>query len=92
MKIVKGLEPGLSLCRNPRLVQEFTLFITERQNLKVITASRYISSSPSAVKVLNIDEHSCSVSMASIEELRTIQRQLETAAKKQLLVNQATVP
>ena len=92
VKYVRDLEPGLSLCGNPSLVQEFIQFVTEQRNLKAITASRYISSFLSVVKVLNADEHSSSVCMVSIEKLRTIQRQLETTAKKQRLAVQATKP
>lgn len=91
-KNVKGITPGLSLCGNPRLVQEFVTFVTERRNLKPITASRYVSAFLSVVKVLNADEHSQSVNTISEDRLRAIQRQLETASRKERLAIQATKP
>jgi len=91
-KHMKGLEPTLSICADPILVQEFAHFLIEQRKLKSVTASRYVSAFISVVKVLNSERGESSVCPSALEKLRTIQRQLEASSKKERLALKATKP
>ena len=92
-KRVKGIEPALSLCSDPSAVQDFIQFATEKRKIKAVTASRYISAFLNAVKFLNAQAGERSaVEESSMTQLRSLQRQLESQARKERLFKQAAKP
>ena len=47
----KGVEPALTYCVNPEVLQQFVEFMMKNQGIKAITCSRYVSPLISACKV-----------------------------------------
>ena len=92
VKKVKRVEPVLAICGNACMVQHFIRFTSEKQKIKVITCSRYISTFFSVIKFLNTSPVSPSVTDRSMEQLSTLRRQLEGEHRKQRLFEQATRP
>ena len=92
-KRVKGIEPALSLCSDPSAVQDFIQFATEKRKIKAVTASRYNSAFFEAVKFLNAQAGNCGpVEESSMMQLRSLQRQLESQARKERFSKQAAKP
>ena len=92
-KRVKGIEPALSLCSDTSAVQDFIQFPTEKRKIKAVTASRYISAFLEAVKFHNAQagEHG-PVEESSMMQLQSLQRQLESQARKERFSKQAAKP
>ena len=82
LKKVKGVEPALTYCINPEVLQQFVEFMMKNHAIKAITCSRYVSSLISACKVpllCSQDEQR----EESLEKIRAIQRQLEQLSRKE---------
>ena len=92
-KRVKGIKPAISLCSDTSAVQDFIQFATEKQKIKAVIASRYISAFLEALKFLNAQagEHSA-VEKSSMMQLRSLPRQLESQAQKECLFKHAAKP
>ena len=92
-KRVKGIKPAPSLCSNTSAVQDFIQFATEKQKIKAVIASRYISAFLEALKFLNAQpgEHGA-VEKSSMMQLRSLPRQLESQAQKECLFKHAAKP
>ena len=91
LKNVKCLEPALSYCTNPQLVQEFVNYMIDKRGLKSITCSRYISSFIKVNKV-HIDSQASGdedVRSDNEEKMRAVQRQLERIVRRER-VDEAT--
>ena len=82
VKKVNHIEPVLAICGDAHAVQDFIRFASEKQKIKAITCSRYISAFFSIIKFLNASPESPSVTGRSMEQLRTLQRQLEGVHRK----------
>ena len=82
MKKVKGMEPTLSQCASPQLVQDFVKFMMEKQGSKPVTCSRYLSAIISVDKVPFVCARS-EEREAALEKIRAIQRQLERLSRKE---------
>ena len=85
LKNVKNLDPALTHCSNPELVQQFVQFMMDKRGVKPITCSRYISALINVIKV-PLDSHGSSVKDISsevLEKIRAVQRQLERLARKE---------
>ena len=86
LKYIKDIAPlELFHCANPEFVQEFVCFMIDKQGVKAITCSRYITAFINASKVsLNSFKNREQLDVSeSIEKIRGIQRQLECIAKRQ---------
>ena len=82
LKNVKRVEPALTYCVNPDVVQQFVEFMMKNRGIKAITCSRYVSSLISACKVpllCSQDEQK----EESLEKIRSIQRQLERLSRRE---------
>ena len=90
VKKVKRVEPVLAICGNACMVQHFIRFTSEKQKIKVITCSRYISTFFSIIKFPNTSPESPSVTDRSMEQISTLRRTLEGEHRKQRLFEQAT--
>ena len=90
LKKIKKLDPVLVHCANPELVQEFVQFMMNKQGVKPITCSRYISALINVLKV-PLDSYG-TVSSEVSEKIRAIQRQLERLARKERVDSQAQKP
>ena len=82
MKKVKGIEPTLSQCASPQLVQDFVKFMMEKQGSKPVTCSRYLSAVISVDKVPFVGARS-EEKEAALEKIGAIQRQLERLSRKE---------
>ena len=92
-KRVKGIEPAFSLCSDSSAVEDFIQFATKKRKIKAVTASRYISAFLKAVNFLNAKAGECNaVEESSMMQLRSLQRQLESQARKEHLFKQTTKP
>lgn len=94
LKNVKCLEPALSYCANPQLVQEFVNYMIDKRGLKSITCSRYISSIINVNKV-HIDSQGSGdedVRSDNEEKIRAVQRQLERIARRERVDEAAKKP
>ena len=94
LKNVKKIEPDLSQCSSPELVQEFVQFMMDKRGLKPITCSRYISALINVSKV-PLDSQGSSdkeISSEILEKIRAIQRQLERLARRERVDNLARKP
>lgn len=85
LKNVKNLDPTLTHCSTPELVQEFVQFMMDKRGVKPVTCSRYISALINVIKV-PLDSYGSSVKEISsevLEKIRAIQRQLERLARRE---------
>ncbi|KAL9963358.1 hypothetical protein ACROYT_G026866 [Oculina patagonica] len=94
VKKVKNVEPDLSCCSDPKLVQEFVNYMMDTRGIKAITCSRYITAFINAAKVplsslekLEKEDLTC-----SLEKIRSVQRQLERIARKEHVDDLAKKP
>ena len=81
LKRVKGIEPALTYCVDPEVVQQFVKFMMKNRGVKAVTCSQYVSSLISAYKVpllCSQDEQK-----ESLEKIRSIQRQLERLSRRE---------
>ena len=81
LKRVKGIEPALTYCVDPEVVQQFVEFMMKNRGVKPVTCSRYVSSLISACKVpllCSQDEQK-----ESLEKIRSIQRQFERLSRQE---------
>ena len=92
LKHVKGLEPDIFACENAELVQDFVNHMTAKRNTKASTCSRYITALVSVVKVLNADRGRKSDDHLNVEQLRSIQRQLERIGRQEKLFEDSSKP
>ena len=84
LKKVKGVEPALTYCVNPEVLQQFVEFMMKNRGIKAITCSRYVSSLISVCKVPLVcpqDEQKGE----SLEKIRSIQRQLERLSRQETI-------
>ena len=78
----KGVEPALTYCVNPQVLQQFVEFMMKNRGIKAITCSRYVSPLTSACKVPLL----CSQGEQKEEALkknRFIRRQLERLSRQE---------
>ena len=85
VKKVKNVEPDLSCCSDPKLVQEFVTYMIDTRGIKAITCSRYITAFINAAKVplSSVEKLERQDLTASLEKIRSVQRQLERIARKE---------
>jgi len=72
----KGVEPALTYCVNPEVLQQFVEFMMKNQGIKAITCSRYVSPLISAYKVPLLCSQGEQKEEA-LKKIRFIQKQLE---------------
>ena len=95
LKYVKDIAPvELFHCANAEFVQEFVRFMIDRQGVKAITCSLYITAFINISNVpLNSFKNREQLDVSeSIEKIRGIQRQLERKAKRQRVNDLANKP
>ena len=84
LKKVKGVEPALTYCVNPEVLQQFVEFMMKNRGIKAITCSQYVSYLISVCKVPLVcsqDEQK----EESLEKIRSIQRQLERLPRQETI-------
>ena len=79
---VKNMEPKLTSCSDPQLVEEFVHYMMQVRGIKSITCSRYITAFINVAKVPIISNVNQNLN-DSIEKIRAIQRQLERLARRE---------
>ncbi|XP_078355258.1 uncharacterized protein LOC144639850, partial [Oculina patagonica] len=92
LKYVKGMQPDLSACENAEMVQEFVRYMTGHRKTKASTCSRYITALINVVKVLNSEKGLRSDDAINLEQLRSIQRQLEKLGRQERMFEDASKP
>ena len=94
LRNVKNVQPELSCCSNPLLVQDFVNHMMQTRSLKAITCSRYITAFINVAKVPlhSVGKEGEEHSRASLEKIRSIQRQLERLARRDRVDELANKP
>ena len=94
LRNIKNVDPELSCCSNPLLIQDFVNHMMETRSLKAITCSCYITAFINVAKVpLNsVSKQGEEQHRASLEKIRSIQRQLEHLARRERVDESANKP
>lgn len=91
LKKVKGVEPALTYCINPEVLQQFVEFMMKNRGIKAITCSRYVTSLISACKVPLVSTQD-EQKEESLEKIRAIQRQLERLSRQEKIDSDSLNP
>lgn len=96
LKNIKKVEPELTYCVNPQVVQEFVHYMMDKRSVKAVTCSRYITAFINVLKVPACSDSNASAGKQdltdSMERIRAIQRQLERLSKQGRVDELAKMP
>lgn len=91
LRNVKSVEPQLSCCSDPQLIQEFVNYTMKVRSVKPITCSRYLTAFINVAKV-PFNSNGKQDQNDSLEKIRAIQRQLERLARRERVDELAKKP
>ena len=91
LRNVKSVEPQLSCCSDPQLVQDFVNYTMKVRSVKAITCSRYLTAFINVAKV-PFNSNGKQDKNDSLGKVRAIQRQLERLARRERVDDLAKKP